>query len=100
MFEYEKKTKKNSDKTVKTEEDCNATVVANKYKELMEEVMGVNWDLTSEEIVNKMIEYHKNKLQEFGDSTLVLCSFDGAVHNSDKKQILYHSLLKFICIQW
>ena len=60
--------------------------------------MGVRCDISFEQIVNKMIKQHTQKLREFGDYALILCSFDGAEHGSDK-QMLYHSVLKFICMQ-
>ena len=92
VFESAKNKKKiDGEMTVKTEEDCNANAVVNKYKELTTGFDGVKWSLTFSEIVNEMILHHLKKLREFGDSALVLCSFDGAEHGSDKTNIISFS---------
>ena len=83
----------------KEEEDYNVTAVANKYKELTGGFSRVRCNLSFEQIVNKIIQHHTEKLQKFGDYALVLCSFDGTEHGSNKTK-LYHSVLKFICMQW
>ena len=85
------KKKIDDEKTVKTEEDCDANAVANKFKELTTGFNGVKWSLTFSEIVNEMILHHMKKLREFGDSALVLCSFDGAEHGSNKTNIISFS---------
>lgn len=50
--------------------------------------IGKKCDLSFEQIVNKMIKHHREKLQKFGDSALVLCSLDRTEHGSDKTNII------------
>ena len=88
VFESEKN---DSEKTVKTKEDCNVTAIANKYKELTEGFSGVRCDISFSEIVNKMIEQYTKKLQKLGDYALVLYSFEGAEHGSDKTNVISFS---------
>ena len=76
---------------MKTEEDCNATAVANKYKELTGGFNGVRCNISFSQIANKMIEQHTKKLQKFGDYTLVLCIFDDTEHGSDKTNVISFS---------
>ena len=86
-----KSEKNDSEKTVKTKEDCDATAVANKYKELTGGFSRVRCYISFSQIVNKMIEQYTKKLQKFGDYALVLCSFDGAEHGSDKTNVISFS---------
>lgn len=89
---------KKSEKTVKTEEDCDATAVSNKYKELTQRFTDKKWDLSFEQIVKEMIKQRMEKQRKIGDSVLVLYSFDSTEHGSDKTNIISF-LIKFICMQ-
>ena len=95
------KNKKNADgvTVVKKEEDCDAKAISLKVQELTTGFHGTRLKATFSQLVEKMIQRHKDCNRKFGESAFVMCSFDGAIHGlsnvvSFSTQILSHIMNK------
>ena len=95
------KNKKNADgnTVVKTEQDCDPKAISLKVQELTTGFHGTRLKATFPELVQKMIQRHKDCNRNFGDSAFVMCSFDGAIHGNSNvvsfsTQVLSHIMTK------
>ena len=83
----------------KKEEDCDAKTISLKVQELTTGFHGTRLKATFPELVQEMIQRHKDCNRNFGDSAFVMCSFDGAIHGNSNvvsfsTQILSHIMNK------
>lgn len=77
-------------KVVKKEEDCNVESVSLKVKELTCGFKGTRLKSSFPQLVQQMIQRHKDYNRKFSNSAFIICSFDGAIHG-DSNVVLFNT---------